>query len=49
MNETHLRAVFLMLAGESGAAVSEEFLQRELILSKITRKFTTVITRNDDS
>jgi transposase InsO family protein len=45
MNETHLRAVFLMLAGKSVAAVSEEFKICRASLYNLRRRATDAVRR----
>lgn len=45
MNETHLRAVFLMLEGRSVAAVSEEFKICRTSLYKLRRRATDAVRR----
>ncbi len=45
MNETHLRAVFLMLAGRSVAAVSEQFKICRTNLCKLRRRATDAVRR----
>ncbi len=45
MNETHLRAVFLMLSGKSVAAVSEEFKICRTSLYNLRRRATDAVRR----
>jgi len=45
MNETHLRAVFLMLAGKSVTAVSEQFKICRTNLYKLRRRATDAVRR----
>jgi len=45
MNETHLRAVFLMLAGKSVAAVSEEFKICRTTLYSLRRRARDAVRR----
>jgi hypothetical protein len=45
MNETHLRAVFLMRAGKSVAAISEEFKICRTSLYKPRRRATDAVRR----
>ncbi len=43
MNEAHLRAVFLMLAGENVAAVSEKFKICRTSIYKLRQRATEMV------
>lgn len=49
MNETDLRAVFLMLAGKSVAAISAEFKICSTSLYKLRRRATDAVRREIES